>query len=175
MNKRLLRLLLVVGATLAAAPLSRAGFVESLTPAQREALGLTGLTPGQAAAVDDAVEAYSNKHDEVVATKAAVAAVAEYKQKEEPAAIAKAVASGKAQAKSDEIVRIIAHVTGKFSGWAGATLFPLDNGQTWQQVGTDSYFVAPISNASIEILRAPSGYFRLYFGDAPWVTVRRVR
>jgi hypothetical protein len=165
----------VVGATLAVSPFCRAGFVESLTPAQRQALGLSALTPEQAAAVDDAVDSYSKKHDEVVATKAAVAAVAEYKQKEEPAAIAKAVASGKAQAKSDEIVRITAHVTGKFSGWAGGTLFPLDNGQTWAQVGTDSYFVSPISNAPVEILKAPSGYFRLYFGDAPWITVRRVK
>jgi len=156
-------------------PFCRAGFVESLTTAQLQALGLAGLTPAQAAAVDDAVESYAKKHDEVVATKAATAAVAEYKQKEEPAAIAKAVASGKAQAKSDEIVRIVAHVTGKFAGWSGGTLFPLDNGQTWQQVGSDSYFVAPVTNAPIEILKAPSGYFRLYFGDAPWVTVRRVK
>lgn len=55
---------------------------------------------------------------------------------------------------------IEANVIGGFRGWYGDTVFELDNGQTWEQVGSSRFrYGGP--DRKVEISRAAFGSFRL--------------
>jgi hypothetical protein len=160
---------------LVASPARPAGFIESLSPAQKKQMGLDGLTPAQAAAVNDAVAHYQAGNVAALTQQAAASAVADYKAKQEPAIVARAVDVARQKQAEDNQERVAAHIRGPFKGWSGGTLFTLDNGQVWQQTGTEVYYLTPVDDAIVELRKAASGYHRLYLSDGRWITVKRVR
>ena len=160
---------------IAASP-ARAGFLETLSPAEKKALGLDQLTAVQAAAVDAAIEQYKGPADtKLLVQKAAAAAVAEYKATQEPAVVAQAVNIAKQKKDEERVDHFTTKIIGRFTGWGGKTLFALDNGQVWQQEGSEVYYLSPVENPEVEFRKAPSGHFRLYLPDGTWVTVKRLR
>lgn len=152
-----------------------AGFLASLTPAQARQLGLDHLTPDQAAAIDAAVEAYLQPQAATTSQQAAVVAVEEYKARQQPGVIARALAVLQQKQEQEKTERITAKISGRFTGWEGSTKFTLDNGQVWQQAEGGIYYTAPVTNAAVELVKAWSGRFRLYAPDGSWVTVKRIR
>ncbi len=164
-------------------------FTQSLTPEQRERLGLGSLTPEQLANLDAAVSAYANGQTTTAVAeaqrksveqvheaeqKAAATAVDEYKKKQEPGVIARTLAAFKHKEEEGRSERFTAHVVGEFRGWRGGTYFPLDNGQVWRQVTDDAYELAPVLNAEVEIYKSANGYWRMKYADA-WITVKRLQ
>ncbi len=51
-------------------------------------------------------------------------------------------------------------IAGHFSGWSGATIFVLDNGEVWKQRTTGSYAIA-MENPEVEIVRNLFGFYEL--------------
>lgn len=171
-------------------------FSQTLTPGQKQRLGLAGLSSAQLAELDAAVGAYTRGETTVAVQqavqqverqteekvqqaeqKAAVAAqtaVADYKKKQEPGVIARAVEAIKGKAEEDQRERFTARVVGDFRGWHGGTYFPLDNGQVWRQSGPENYALPLVKNAEVEIYRSSNGYWRLKYEGA-WITVKRLQ
>ena len=152
-----------------------AGFLDSLSAEQRKQMGLDQLTAEQSTAINAAVANYQAGTVAVQSQQAAETAVADYKAKQEPGVIARALGNFKQKQEQQDAERRACHVRGSFSGWSGGTLFPLDNDQVWQQVGTDVYYLKPVEDAIVELRKSPSGYYRIYLSDGRWVTVKRVR
>ena len=70
---------------------------------------------------------------------------------------------------------ISARIDGEFSGWDGSTYFPLDNGQTWKQVGSGRA-VFSASSPKVTIRRAAHGTYRLSVeGLNRTVRVKRIK
>ncbi len=169
-------LLIVLGfaSRLSAAP----SFSESLTAAERERLGLSALSPAQLAALDVAVAAF--RAAPLVAKEGApsipsaplVPRVAPAAQPD-PAPVVSAAARASRPAGT-EVERFTARVVGEFRGWSGGTYFPLENGQVWRQVGSESNELPPSRGAVVEIYPSGSGYWRLRYEGA-WITVRRLQ
>ena len=63
---------------------------------------------------------------------ASTAAVKEYKNREEPGVIARAMEMFKREEAENEQVRFTSVLQGKFRGWEGNTIFYLENGQVWR-------------------------------------------
>jgi hypothetical protein len=158
-----------------AGPAARGDFLATLPPDEIKRLGLDRLSPEERAAVDAAVEKYCRDHEAKATRQAAAAAVVEYQAKQEPAAISRAVEAVKQRSEEDKVERFKTRILGRFSGWGGHTYFALENGQVWQQVGSEIYYLSPVENPEAEFRKAPSGYFRLYLPDGTWVTVKRLR
>jgi hypothetical protein len=168
------------------------GFLGSLTPEQRARLGLATLTAAQAAELEAAVEAYARGGGASLAgdaktkpgaspqpapasaagpvTPAARATVPRGPAISTPRATPP-VAPAKAEEAAD---RFTARVIGPFRGWSGGTYFPLENGQVWRQVGTESNELPVRQDAEVEIYQSKNGYWRLSF-DGAWITVRRLQ
>ncbi|MFM9082076.1 MAG: hypothetical protein ACKOTE_18495 [Opitutaceae bacterium] len=169
---------------------SAAGFLHSLTPEQRMRLGLATLTPAQAAELEAAVEAYARgrgapateaKKPQVTfpsAPSSEPAPVAAVPVKTPPAVSAAPPARKSAPAAAarsqDAGERFTARVIGPVRGWSGGTYFPLENGEVWRQVGTESNELPVRQNAEVEIYPSRNGYWRLSFEGA-WITVRRLQ
>jgi len=52
-------------------------------------------------------------------------------------------------------------IVGTFDGWkAKGTLFKLANGMIWQQTENDTFYVAPVENPEIEIIKGALGSWR---------------
>jgi hypothetical protein len=168
-------------------------FIETLTEAQRQRLGLGNMSPEQQAELNAAVAAYARgekaaaveqavaevRHEseqkvQQAEKKAADAAVAEYKKKKEPGVIARTLEVFKRREAEDKIPRFMAHVVGEFRGWSGGTYFPLTDGQVWKQTGTDSYELPPVQNAEVEFYQSSNGYWRMKYNGA-WITVKRLQ
>ncbi len=170
-------LLLAVAVALAV-PLAAADpprFSGTLAPAERAALGLDKLTPAELAALDAAVESYRRAGEAGAAERAAQTAVADYRRREEPKQVARAVARERREQADRQTERIEANIVGPFSGWDGRTVFALDNGQVWRQVDPDVYYTSPTAGAPVEIVRSKYGSFRLHLKNGAWVTVTRLR
>lgn len=190
MRRLVFLLLFPLAALRAAAP--SAGFLNSLTPEQRARLGLASLTPAQAEELEAAVEAYARGSGPAAAVgaKTRPGASLQPAPASAPAPVASAagatVPRGSATstpratspalpAKSEEAgERFTARVIGPFRGWSGGTYFPLENGQVWRQVGTESNELPVRQNAEVEIYQSKNGYWRLRFEGA-WITVRRLQ
>lgn len=171
-------------------------FSQTLTPEQRQRLGLAGLTPAQLAELDAAIGAYTRGETTVAvqqavqqaeqrtevkvqqaerkAAGAAEAAVADYRKKQEPGVIARTLETFKRRQQEEQRERFTGRVVGEFRGWRGRTYFPLEGGQVWQQVGTEVNELPPQPNAEVEIFRSSSGYWRLRY-DGAWITVKRLQ
>jgi hypothetical protein len=174
---RLLRALLFVlgvASPLAAAP----SFTASLTAADRERLGLSALSPAQLAALDAAVAAFHAAPPAAREVGASVAS-APLAPRVAPAVQTQPAPAAPAAARAvrpggTEAERFTARVVGEFRGWSGGTYFPLENGQVWRQVGSESNELPPSRGAVVEIYPSGSGYWRLRYEGA-WITVRRLQ
>jgi hypothetical protein len=179
-------------------------FSETLTPEQKQRLGLAGLSAAQLAELDAAVGAYTRGETTVAVAqavqqveqkaavkvqevekqaaaqmqqarqKAAETAVADYKKKEQPGVIARTLEVFKKKQDEDHRERFTARVVGPFHGWRGGTYFPLENGQVWRQSGTEVNELATVPNAEVEIYQSSAGYWRLKYQGA-WITVKRLQ
>ena len=171
-------------------------FSETLSAAQKERLGLHSLSSAQLAELDAAIAAYmrgettvavqqavqhvERRSEEKVqqaerkAVVAAETAVAEYKKKQEPGVIARTLDVFKRKQEEQQREHFTGRVVGVFRGWQGRTYFPLDNGQVWQQVGTETNALTPVQNAEVEIYKSSNGYWRLKYEGA-WITVKRLQ
>ena len=171
-------------------------FSQTLSPEQKQRLGLSHLSAPQLAELDAAIGAYTRgettvavqqavqqaerKTEEKVqlaekkAAVAAEAAVADYKKKQEPGVIARTLEVFKRKQEEEQRERITGRVVGVFRGWHGGTYFPLDNGQVWRQVGTETNALPPVQNAEVEISKSSNGYWRLQY-DGAWITVKRLQ
>ncbi len=171
-------------------------FSQTLSAEQKQRLGLGGLSAAQLAELDAAIGAYTRgettaavavavqrveqqtaekvQQAEKKAAVAAETAVADYRKKQEPGAIARTLESFKRKQDEDKRERFTAKVVGPFYGWSGRTYFPLENGQVWQQTGTESNELPKVVGAEVEIYRSNSGYWRLRY-DGAWITVKRLQ
>ena len=197
MLRRVFLLVAVAFASVAAVAAEPAKpFSQTLTAEQRQRLGLGALTPAQFAELDAAIGAYTRgetsaavavavqKAEQQTAEKvqqaeqkaavAAETAVADYKKKQEPGVIARTLESFKRKQDEEKRERFTAKVVGPFYGWSGRTYFPLENGQVWQQTGTESNELPKVMGAEVEIYRSNSGYWRLRY-DGAWITVKRLQ
>lgn len=127
-----------------------------------------------------AAKVAAEKAAAAAAKQAADQAVAEYKKKEEPGVVARALSVFKSvepPARSDEPDRFTATIPGKFRGWSGRTDFVLDNGQVWRQTSPEVFSMKARENVAVVLYKAASGYWRLRLLDdhGAWVSVKRVR
>jgi len=146
-----------------------ADFTGSLTREEMEKLGLDKLSPEQRAALDAAVERYKQTGE----TAAAAAAVETYKKTEQPKVVTQALAEEKEERESS--LRVESRIKGKFRGWFGGTVFQLENGQIWKQVGSDTYAAAAMESPEVEIAKSRYGHYRLRLADGAWVNVKRLQ
>lgn len=168
-------------------------FSETLTPEQKQRLGIAGLSPAQLAELDHAIGAYTRGETTVAVQQAvqqaeqraevkvqeakkvaAETAVADYKRKEEPGVVARTLGALKRKETEEVRERFTARVVGPFHGWSGGTYFPLDNGQVWRQTGGEVNDMPTVQNAEVEITKSGNGYYRLKF-DGAWITVKRLQ
>ncbi|HUR59701.1 MAG TPA: hypothetical protein VM029_18420 [Opitutaceae bacterium] len=168
-------------------------FSQTLTPEQRQRLGLAGLTAAQMAELDAAIAAFARGESTVAVQravqqverqaevkvqqaekKAAETAVADYKKKEEPGVVARTLERLKSKRAEETRETFTARVAGTFRGWSGGTYFPLENGQVWRQTGSESNELKPMQNAEVEIYQSKNGYWRLRY-DGAWITVKRLQ
>lgn len=76
--------------------------------------------------------------------------------------------------KADREQRIRASITGDFDGWNGDTVFPLDNGQVWQQ-RLDSRFPYNDDEREVIIDRNLLGFYRMtHVASGRAVGVKRI-
>lgn len=191
-------LILLAACALAAIAAVRAAdagrpFSQSLSDEQKQRLGLGGLSSAQlteldaaiaiyargeaTSAVEQAVKQSEHQAEEKVRQaekKAADTAVADYRKKQEPGLIARTLDGFKRKQEEDKAERFTVHVVGEFRGWQGGTYFPLENGQVWRQVGSESNELPPAQNAEVEIFQSKNGYWRLKYNGA-WITVKRLQ
>lgn len=169
-------------------------FSEQLNGDEQAEIGLNRLTADERAALFAAIERYketgaaaavaeAEKKAEVERIEAVEVAtneaVKEYKNREEPGVIAKAMELFKREEadKDKEKERFTSVLQGKFRGWEGNTTFFLDNGQVWRQSGDDRYYPKTAENVPVVVYKSGSGYYRLQILDdkGAWVTVKKVR
>ncbi|MDB4473621.1 hypothetical protein N9023_01320 [Opitutaceae bacterium] len=132
---------------------------------------------GAAAAVAQA-ESMAVAEREAAVEAASTAAVEEYKNREEPGVIARAMEMFKREEAEKEQVRFTSVLQGKFRGWEGNTTFYLENGQVWRQSNPrDRYYPKAATEVPVVVYKSKTGYFRLQILDdkGAWVTVKRIR
>jgi hypothetical protein len=147
------------------------GFVSSLSPQQRAELGLDRLSPAQLEALDRQIESYRRNAE----SSAATAAVEAYREKEVPTIVSRAVQEQKQKEEAARVERVESRIKGKFRGWFGGTVFELENGQIWKQVGSDTYATRVVDSPEVEIAKSQYGHFRLRLSDGAWVNVKRLK
>jgi hypothetical protein len=168
-----LRCLILLG--LSVATLSAAGFVDGLTPEQKKRLGLDQLTPAQLAELGSAIETYRQTGEVVAAEQAAAKAVADYKKKEEPGVVSKALEVFKQKDAETKQDRVTAIVLGRFDGWSGNTVFKLDNGQVWRQARPGTYYFKARENVAVVLYKGPGSWrLRILDDEGAWIPVTRV-
>lgn len=52
-------------------------------------------------------------------------------------------------------------VVGEFTGWTGETVFRLENGMVWRQVGEGTFFIPPVSDPEVTIRPSAIGGWSL--------------
>jgi hypothetical protein len=77
-------------------------------------------------------------------------------------------------AKRDEPARIESTIVGHFTGWTGATVFTLANGQVWKQAES-GYFQTNVQNPPVVIKRLSIGYLLTLPGEGETLFVTRVQ
>jgi hypothetical protein len=171
---KLIRCLFALG--FSGAVMSGAGFLDGLTVEQKKRLGLGELTPTQQAELGAAIETYRRTGEVVAAEEAAAKAVAEYKKKEEPGVISKALEGFRKKDEELKQERITAIVLGRFDGWNGNTLFKLDNGQVWRQARPGTYYFKARENVPVVLYKGPGSWrLRILDDEGAWIPVSRLR
>ncbi|MCB1569093.1 MAG: hypothetical protein KDI69_09815 [Xanthomonadales bacterium] len=83
---------------------------------------------------------------------------------------------GSAPMDSGDRREIVSQLMGDFKGWTGKTTFHLENGQVWQQVGSDKWTGARMANPTIYISPAFMGSWLLKVeGYNASTRVKRIR
>lgn len=177
--------LLVLGCYgwLALAGFAAESFVSQLTPEERRAAGLDQLTPAQQQALDTLAARFATEGARL--TEARI-------REEAKVEVANARAEAKVQMetevkKREEAIaglegsqrdtRVIAtKIKGPFKGWAGRTLFTLENGQQWVQTDASDIYWLPLQpGPDVEIRPAGLGSWKLHLQpNGRWVRVKRV-
>lgn len=164
MRVRTLMLLCVLVSSLGAAE-----FTDTLSAEEKARLGVDRLSPEQVTALNAAVERYRRTGEAA----AAAAAVETYKKVEEPKVITRVVKEVKEE--QEAALRVESRIKGKFRGWFGGTVFQLENGQIWKQVGSDTYAAPAMESPEVEISKSRYGHYRLRLADGAWVNVKRLQ
>lgn len=150
-------IVLVNLSALASHCMGKDGFTASLSAERLVELGLDHLTIAQRAAVDAAVQAYAN------------GTVVEARREETLRRI------GRTDRPPATELRLQSRIAGPFIGWSGNTVFLLENGQVWQQVGADEYYHRFPEGVEVAIIPGAIGSFRLVLSTGASVPVRRRR
>lgn len=154
----------LAGSTLGAAgPAAEASFVARLSPAEFAAAGLAKLTPAERAELDRLIS--SATAGEVAEVRATVAPP----RAGPPSPVGGVAASASVPASArvsrepaPRAVRIASRLRGTFTGWTGATVFELENGQRWLQIDGGAYKAFPTREApAVEVLPAAMGSYFL--------------
>lgn len=69
--------------------------------------------------------------------------------------------------KPEEARALESRLAGDFKGWNGRTLFPLENGQVWQQAAAGEFFGKTLRQPAVKIYPAAMGAY--------WMEVEGVR
>lgn len=105
-----------------------------------------------------------------VARSAVAAPAASAQPSTSPAATPAAAASEPAEPK-----RIESRIVGTFEGWRQGTRFKLENGQTWESIGTGTFNVRKIESPPVVLERDFLGQLKMKIeGVGTRVSVRRV-
>lgn len=116
-----------------------ASLEEQMTGEEFRSAGLEKLTPQELAALNNWIRSRSLATLDAPrgsGTAAVAAADAEYSRPE-----------------IEEMPRepILTRINGSFSGWDGQTVFRLENGMIWEQVGKDKFYTQEIQNPPVVI------------------------
>lgn len=125
---------------------------ERMSAADFKAAGLDKLTPQQLQYLDD----WLRTHEQVKMVSA----------------------SGQPVFYADDKPRnkIATHLVGAFNGWAGHTVFTLDNGQVWKQAESGTYSCPDVKNPEVTIKPMILGSWLMYVQDCNQsVRVERVK
>lgn len=72
--------------------------------------------------------------------------------------------------------RFTTHLVGHFAGWAGHTVFTLDNGQVWKQAESGAYSCPDVDNPQVTVKPMILGSWLMYVqGCSQSVRVERVK
>ena len=159
--RRLLPLLGLAGALVAAEPFSR-----SLAPADFAAAGLGRLTPEELARLDA-----------LIAARTAPPAAAPLPAAP-PSAAARPASSPfrrTTPAVVEEEAPVESRLKGEFRGWEPRAVFTLENGERWQETGGTTYAGSPLAAPAVRIRAGALGaYWMRIEGVGREVKVRRV-
>ena len=135
------------------------GVERLMTPEQLKGTGLNKLTPAELKSLNDWLRNYS-------------AGTAETAKVEARAEVVQEVRAQETAAKQTE--RIVSQIQGEFTGWKGKTVFPLKNGQVWQQrIGGQLSHKAV--EPKVEITKNLLGFYVMHLvGTSYTVGVKRV-
>jgi hypothetical protein len=154
---------------------------------QFHATGLDALNPEQVAAFNTWLSSYT--HSAVANTRANSATVAAPALAPVPAVSVPVAPTPAPSASSStdnfgktmltptkrqEPVRIESTIPGHFTGWTGATVFTLANGQVWRQAES-GYFETNLQNPAVVIKRLAIGYLLTLPSEGETVFVTRVQ
>ena len=187
-------IVLLAGLVLAVGVRAQGDFTGTLTPAERAAAGLDKLTPEELARLKAIVERYKSGEVAVVQqqaeaqvatvrqeahqkVEAAEAKVREVEQKSAAApespkakvpawvgALAILKRTGDAPNKAEAVE---SRIEGEFTGWRRGTVFKLENGQVWQQAGSDDYVGVRIPSPKVRVFPGMLGSY--------WMEIEGVR
>ena len=177
--------------TVATVGAAEAGFWQQLAPEERRAAGLDQLTPEQQAALDQLAGRYAREGARQVREQAKQEARAEVKQEMKAEVKQEVREEAKQEMKAEERRQEVAtaglpledkemvihsRIAGQFNGWSGATVFRLENGQTWVQSNkSDTMWLPTMENPAVEIRPSKLGGWKLYLlENGLWLRVRRV-
>jgi hypothetical protein len=146
-------------------------FWQQLTPEERRAAGVDQLTPGQQAVLDQLAGRFVREGARQVREEAK-AEVRDQVKKEVREEVKREL---KTEQKVHEEARlglpveykdatIRGRIVGKFNGWSGATVFQLNNGQTWVQTDSSANLWIPtgrIPKSKFAHRRSVAGSFTL--------------
>ncbi len=140
MHKVLLALLIAFGACSASAQ-DMKPIEQRMTPEARKAAGIDKLSAGELGALNAWLEANMSEK-----------------------AIRKSLVGFPVMhlfSGGDQAEPIVAHIEGEFRGWSGRTLFPLDNGQVWEQIEPGSLVARRMTSPTVTIKPAMMGTWML--------------
>jgi hypothetical protein len=173
--------------TVATVGAAEAGFWQQLAPDERRAAGLDQLTPEQQAALDQLAGRYAREGAHRVREQAKQEARAEVKQEVKQEVREEVKQEMKAEERRREVAMagllvadnetvIHSRIAGSFNGWSGATVFHLENGQTWVQSNkSDTMWLPTMDSPMVEIRASKLGGWKLYLlENGLWLRVRRV-
>lgn len=160
--------------TVTVAASSPAPLQERMTAQEFRAAGLDKLDADELAALNAWLQGATTRPGAPTAAKTGVA----------PAQVA--VPEGYSLVKTDSVTKpkhddadrsdVISEIEGPFSGWSGATIFRLRNGQVWQQDDRTTLRLKERTGVSVRIKSGLMGNWRMKVdGSNQWVQVKRLQ